>query len=68
MAKMKVTLSGEGFAKQETVWNVPEDLVKPYTVYIQAALAKAYLEASMAVAESAGNNDVAGLNLLEKSK
>jgi hypothetical protein len=68
MAKMKVTLSGEGFAKSSTVWNVPDELVKPYSVFLQAWNAKGMLEASIAVAESGGNNDVAGMSLLEKSK
>jgi hypothetical protein len=68
MAKMKVTMSGEGFAKNNTVWNVPEELVKPYSVFLQAWMAKGFLEASIAVAEAVGDNNVAGMSLLERSK
>jgi hypothetical protein len=68
MAKMKMTMSGEGFAKQVTVWNVPDELVKPYSVFLQAWNSKGMLEASIAVAEAVGDNNVAGMSLLERSK
>jgi hypothetical protein len=67
MAKMIVELKGGDFADQKTEWNVPEELVRPYSTFLAAWIAKGFLEASLAVAESAGNPEVAGAKLLEKS-
>jgi hypothetical protein len=67
MAKMKVGISGEGFAKSVTVWHVPQELVKPYSVFLQAYMAKGFIEASKAVAESQGDNAVAAMSLLKCS-
>jgi hypothetical protein len=66
MAKMKVTISGGDFAKQVTVWNVADDLVKPYSVFMQAWIAKGLLVASVAVSE-APDDQAAGKALLDRS-
>jgi hypothetical protein len=66
MSKMKVTLVGEGFAKQVTVWNVADELVKPYSVFMQAWIAKGLLAASVAVSE-APDDQAAGKALLDRS-
>jgi hypothetical protein len=68
MAKMKVTISGEGFAKQVTEWKVEDELVKPYSVFLQAWIAKGLLEASVAVSNSPDDNAAAGIKLLDASK
>jgi hypothetical protein len=66
MSRMKITLVGEGFAKQVTAWNVADELVKPYSVFMQAWIAKGLLAASIAVSESS-DDQASGKALLDRS-
>ena len=51
MKRMKITLSAEGYATSETEWLVPEELLRPYAIAYNAAIAKAGLEISKAIYE-----------------
>jgi hypothetical protein len=46
MSTMKIALSGGSYATQDTVWEVPEDMVRPYSIFLQAWIAKGLLVAS----------------------
>ena len=51
MKRMKITLSAEGYATSETEWLVPEELLRPYAIAYNSAIAKAGLEISKAIYE-----------------
>ena len=51
MKRIKISLSAEGYATSETEWLVPEELLRPYAIAYNAAIAKAGVEISKAIYE-----------------
>ena len=47
--KMSITLTAEGYADSVTNWLVPEELLRPYAIAYNAAIAAAGLEISKAI-------------------
>ena len=58
MKRMKITLSAEGYATSDTEWLVPEELVRPYAIAYNAAIAAAGLAISKAIYEKLEQGDV----------
>ena len=51
MKQMKITLEAEGYGTSVTQWSVPEELLRPYAIAYNAAIAKAGLDISKAIYE-----------------
>lgn len=51
MKRIKITLTAEGYATSETEWLVPEELLRPYAIAYNAAIAAAGVEISKAIYE-----------------
>ena len=49
MKRIKIVMTAEGYATSETEWLVPEELLRPYAIAYNAAVAKAGLEISKAI-------------------
>ena len=49
--RIKIVMTAEGYATSETEWLVPEELLRPYAIAYNAAIAKAGLEISKAIYE-----------------
>ena len=47
--RMVITIQAEGYADIRKEWQVPEELVRPYALSFDAAIAKAGLEISKAI-------------------
>jgi len=58
MKRMKISLSAEGYATSETEWLVPEELLRPYAIAYNSAIAAAGLEISKAIYEKLGDAGV----------
>jgi len=61
MKRMKISMSAEDYGTTETEWLVPEELLRPYAIAYNAAIAAAGLEISKAIYEKlidAGAEDV----------
>ena len=58
--RIKITLSAEGYATSETEWLVPEELLRPYAIAYNAAIAKAGLDISKAIYEKLVGDGVEG--------
>jgi hypothetical protein len=49
--RMSIVLKAEGYATSENEWLVPEELLRPYAIAYNAAIAAAGLEISKAIYE-----------------
>ena len=49
--RIKIVMTAEGYATSETEWLVPEELLRPYAIAYNAAIAKAGLDISKAIYE-----------------
>ena len=58
MKRMKITLSAEGYATSDTEWLVPEELLRPYAIAYNSAIAAAGLAISKAIYEKLEQADV----------
>ena len=47
--RIKIVMTAEGYATSETEWLVPEELLRPYAIAYNAAIAAAGLEISKAI-------------------
>ena len=51
MKRMKISMSAEDYGTTETEWLVPEELLRPYAIAYNAAIAAAGLAISKAIYE-----------------
>ena len=49
MKKIRIVMTAEGYATSDTEWNVPEELLRPYAIAYNAAIAAAGLKISKAI-------------------
>ena len=51
LKRIKIVLTAEGYASSETEWLVPEELLRPYAIAYNAAIAAAGVQISKAIYE-----------------
>ena len=60
MKKMSISLKAEGYATSETEWLVPEELLRPYAIAYNAAIAASGVAISKAIYEKLLEDGVEG--------